>query len=866
MKGQNDNEMSAAGIHGGGSGKATIESWLSYHRLPFRPFLRSNLEKAIRYHETSKMGSSSSSLRKAITPFPAQECEILASSDEEDSEDEGPRPAKRRKTDTSNSTPALAPISSNRSMSSFSNPAQVAALTSVDHSVNEDLRKATRIPSRSQVNKIKPTDFYGAPSSNTGKQKTNSSVPKSKPSRFRIDSVLKLTEPPVDFEKLLRIRVASIVQRSVRGETEDESSQYSNIKCTLALLRILEDEASMEDVYRQPQTGRIRRTPEGRYNDTFPVYLPSFHIPSAVLFQDPDFDDSSDRLCSPNEFGKLRVQVSLEPYNANRKDWLPLKISSLPHNSLLARRISKGEARLTDVRQIVCEFPLLDWDSKQSTSQIELIYDGTRVETLASLKLDVKWSLPHHLNQKEEHVEAPRSPSPVPELAPELALPDPQSLQKADTTEPGSPFRAQRRGRANIPTYNLKALSAKAQGKKLRARWSKDSSGASVAATDTGENVTYTFSKSNVEAYGIKQIYLVAGFSCPVCYLDTKSLENLRLHFTTTHDRFTFHARPKSSFYVEFNKEARQSTTIHPLRTYQLGRATTLLDVEKYLSGTSSWEEAREGPQNNAWPDGLGRPETTNSPSPSPQNSRQSSPEMHDSDTEIKEDETSVPVPAYIRRLASLPVRNMKKYHVPNIHATDQRSIYNRDAADQVFYDLRTKRVLKPEEELPDSDDEKDESWLLHKRKWIINDYTDLTDAEKEYLIKWEEFIMLEKLSSMMHLQETVLRFVARNRVWFAEKKARKREWRKHVELFIVRDKLADQPLLSRCDQIFGQGKRELEARNSNVDYNSEINAKVGSQLGRNMRGATDCVCGDPTQDPDLIICGGEVGLFKYYQ
>ncbi|QSZ32679.1 hypothetical protein DSL72_002258 [Monilinia vaccinii-corymbosi] len=815
------------------------------------------------------MGSSSSFF-KPFTP-PQEEkrkTEILPSDeeDEEDEEDEDPRPAKRRKTTTTNSTSSLNHDSSEQSISSCSSLALSTATPSLDHSTSEESQKPTRISSRSQVKKIKPSDFYDATSSRLGESKTISPVPKSKPDLVRIDSVLKLTETPVDFQKLLRINVVGIIGNSSHGDDEgEESNQYSNIKCTLALLRVSEDD-SLVDIYRQPQTGRIRRIAVGHQNDTFPVYLPPFIVPSAVLCQDPNFDDSSDQPQRPNELGTYGVELLIEPYNAKRKDWLPLSVSSLPHNSHIVRKISNGEARFDDVRQIICKFMLFDHNSKQNTAQIELIYDGERVKTSASLKLDIQWSLPSHLNKEYESAEVSQFPTPVPELVSEIVLPRLQSPQKEGVIEPGSPSRAQRRGRTNVTTYNLKALSAKAQGKQLKARWNRENPGASARATDTGESVTYTFSKVNVEAYDIKQVHVVAGFSCPICGSDCKSMEILRLHFTTTHDRFKFHVRPKSSFYVEFNKEPIKSRRAHPLQTVQLGRVITLLDIEKYLSGDSSWAEVREGPQNNQWPNDLARSgiETlsSSSTSSSPQSSRQSSPEILNGDNELKEGESSVPVPAYIRRMASLRVRSKKKYYVPDIkNLQHPRSAYVSDVEDRVIYDLLTKRVLKPGEELVDSDDEKNETWLLHKRKWIINDYIDLTDDEKEYFIKWEEFILGERFTTnMSHLAETIMRFVARNRVWFAEKIARKKEWYKHMELLIVNDGLETQPLLSRCDQFFQQGKKELGAKSSTVSSSTpESRREVEGAPAKEMRGWNDCICGDPVQAPDQVVCAGKL-------
>ena len=843
-----DNEMSPAGINGGGIG---IENWLSNHRQPFRPFLRGNLEKAIRYREKFKMGSSYSSL-KVVTPPQKHEREILAS-DEEDDEDEDIRPAKRRKT----ANPDLAPPSthdlSSRSISSTSTVASIMEPSSLNHSTSEE-SPPSRLPTKSQVNKIKPTDFYG--------------LRRTRSDRVRIDSVLKLTKHPVDFQKLLRIQVASIIQNSSFEETDDgNTSQYSNIKCTLVLLRVSED-GSFTDIYRQPQTGRIRMVSEGRQNDIFPIYLPPFIIPSEVLSQDPNFDGSFDPLQAPNELGKYGVQFLIEPFRANRREWLPLSSSSLPHSSRLAKGIFKGELELTDVRQIRCEFLLFEWDSKRSTAEIELLYDGESIETSASLKLDIQWSLPSHLHKKEEHIEVPKLPTPVPELAPELSLAQILSPQKATTIDPESPSRGQRRIRANVPTYNLKALSAKAQGKKLRAHWARETSETPVTATDTRESVTYTVSKANAEAYNIKQTHVVAGFSCPICNLDTKSMEKLRLHFKTTHFRFTFHVRPKSSFFIEINKESRKSREIHPLQNLQLGQVNTLLDMEKYLSGDNSWAEDREGPLNNQWPDSevLARLNFKSASFPSPETSRQTSPEMSNGNHETKEGESATSVPGYIKRQARSPSRTKDKHYVPDSkHGPYPRSAYAPDLKDREFNDYRTRRVLKPGDELPDTDDENDESYLLHKRKWIINDYTDVKDDEKEYFIKWEEFIMAERLTNQSHLPETITRFVTRNRVWFAENKARKKEWRKQIELWVARDNLKVGSIMSYCEKMFERGKKELDEMNSTMNSKSKSTPDVEPVDAEPvMRGPHDCVCGHQVSvwQSNAIQCSGRVSLF----
>lgn len=151
---------------------------------------------------------------------------------------------------------------------------------------------------------------------------------------------------------------------------------------------------------------------------------------------------------------------------------------------------------------------------------------------------------------------------------------------------PGRSLRV--RGSTN---YNLKDLSAKAQGRAPRKR-GKNADG---KKTD-GERVLYRLPR---EAVPVKEV-VVDGFSCCICHAAHDSLAQLRAHlFSHAQYRFDLIVNPGKHFHqLDVHCVADGSGIMLRPKVYQLGRPTKPFDLDKYVEGDESWITSRLGPNN----------------------------------------------------------------------------------------------------------------------------------------------------------------------------------------------------------------------------------------------------------------------------
>lgn len=151
---------------------------------------------------------------------------------------------------------------------------------------------------------------------------------------------------------------------------------------------------------------------------------------------------------------------------------------------------------------------------------------------------------------------------------------------------PGRSLRV--RGSTN---YNLKDLSAKAQGRAPRKRI-KNAEGKKADS----ERVLYRLPK---EAIPVKEV-VVDGFSCCVCHAAHESLAQLRAHlFSHSQYRFEPSANTgKSGHQLDVYCVADNSGNVLRPKVYQLGRPTKPFDLDKYVEGDDSWITSRLGPSN----------------------------------------------------------------------------------------------------------------------------------------------------------------------------------------------------------------------------------------------------------------------------
>ncbi len=96
-----------------------------------------------------------------------------------------------------------------------------------------------------------------------------------------------------------------------------------------------------------------------------------------------------------------------------------------------------------------------------------------------------------------------------------------------------------------------------------------------------------------------------------------------------------------------------------------------------------------------------------------------------------------------------------------------------------------TKRVLQEGEMLSESDDEIDETWRQRRHRQTISALPGLTDAEKAFVVRWNEHVGTEEIQATRFLPEVLTRFTMTHRAWLVQKDVH-REFYKHVSRLLL--------------------------------------------------------------------------------
>lgn len=829
--------MSLATLKGEGNGAAIGRYELHYRKN--QPFLQRNVRLVLRF---LTMGSALSSLKPS--PGPRSRDEVAASSDEEDIDDI--RPAKRRKT---------GPFSSAATWSD----SEFDSRRPFGQVANE--RARAQRPS-SKIQAVQPSDFYGKypavlPLNGIPKRVEA----KSKSTKSSLNTIL----PPktAEFKRQLRLDITSIVRKPT---TEDESATFAKYhkapvdvqcKCSVALFGKNDDDPAApissqnyEEMFRKSSVCTLRTTlnEEGEVVREF-INLDPFIVSADEIFIDRKISASFDFA------EKYYVQIIIKP-SGFPKEWPPFDVASLTTSGFLDDDPSIESNPVTDLLQmgkatnnnvhLTCKTTsLLDPERQNRSVDLKLSYGNMRQNICYGLRLIMKWSLPtpfSDLPTRNIKIEPETPPAKI-VSATSISEQVPASLlarKGGDVSAPNSPAdsRAQRR-RANVPTYNLKTLSTLQQGKSPRVHKNRDfrSNSAQERPDDAdGITVTYTFGKADAAELGVKRETTVVGLACPFCQCQHRSVDDLRLHFHMVHGGYKLSLRrsspPRLGFFVELAKQCLRpspSPFMEPSRTLQLSKPRTLFDLDRFLNGDICWVKSRQGPQHNTWPDHFQDRVHESSLSSSPRDSRHSSPNTSNDTDDLMD-------PEYDHE--KLSIRPRKKFYVPK--------------TSKPLYDTITKQVLEPGQEIPSSDDEKDEGWLHQKHRDIILDFTDVTDDEKDYIIRWNPFIMEEHLTCEAYLPDAILRFVEANKFWFAQKMSRKGEFLKSMETFMMRGVVPEKCFQKCIDILRAAEKMERSKEKGVIEDERPVSPAK-------LRGMLDCECGEHTQPSDRVICRGQV-------
>lgn len=670
---------------------------------------------------------------------------------------------------------------------------------------------ASKSNHRSKGPTVSPSKFY-APSSIS-----------KKPVSF-----LENLQDPVDFRKALRIDVTSILSGS--DGPDDNISCPLNIKCRLsiALFPIITVPAQGDvprmvqqaaELLRKTQTGRLEITHEHGVLKRKLIMEPIVFSAQEMFVNRTKDGRGRSNMDGPYSVCDLadnyRIQITLEHYG-QRKDWPPLELPDYIENERIRKDlVFYGQS------------PILVGPQRQKRQiPIFFYYNEEKMSSSYTFDAQIQWSLPNRL------------PSLTKKLQSRALLEDEsktdltkQAAQDVETTEKNSLGRATRKH--VVPSYNLKTLSAQAQGKSPRKPRSGVRSDNAVATTESGPEVTFSFARKDSLSNGIKQQYSFHGLTCPFCHASNRTIDMLRLHLHNEHDKFKFslrHSEPvKMVYHVDIVKP-RQAAVGADARTFQLGKPSSLFNLEKYLNGDDSWMRSREGLETNHWPAHLMAARQTSS-SGSSRPSRYSSPNTN------RSNDDSIDIAMIDKSLSRLDIPGSR----PRLLVPKTKK--------PLFHTI-TKQVLNPGDELPDSDDETSEEWFLQKHRDLTNDFEDVTEGEKEYTHQWAPFAM----KSTLPLPELITSFVETYQDWFAESSTRRKWLTVHVGTLIQRGVVTENFMFEHLKVI-----RKAEARRKQMGLRDAEITAVDDGSRQRQRGIDECICCEHVSLVDRLVCVGVV-------
>jgi len=186
------------------------------------------------------------------------------------------------------------------------------------------------------------------------------------------------------------------------------------------------------------------------------------------------------------------------------------------------------------------------------------------------------------------------------------------------------------------------------------------------------------------------------------------------------------------------------------------------------------------------------------------------------------------------------------------------------DIPQPLFHPVSRAR-LKTGQEVPQN--APDNTWLIHKHRESIGDFSDVTAAEKEYIWEWDGFVLREGVTSAAYFPKTWLRFVKDKASWLAGAEQRIRELAKHVSVLQARNALDDEDLRQAFRYINeARAKRPQTAVDGQTEATSlsakDKSAKQSPRTSQICRNANGCViCQLPVQGPRLLLCCNKVSF-----
>ncbi|KAF2016495.1 hypothetical protein BU24DRAFT_202877 [Aaosphaeria arxii CBS 175.79] len=165
------------------------------------------------------------------------------------------------------------------------------------------------------------------------------------------------------------------------------------------------------------------------------------------------------------------------------------------------------------------------------------------------------------------------------------------------------------------------------------------------------------------------------------------------------------------------------------------------------------------------------------------------------------------------------PVRSKKKYKVPPA------------PAGTTFFRSRSKRILKTDEEISESEDDIDTDWLRLKTEAEITRNRNIPEAAKRFLKGWNAYLQAERPQSDLHFRDTLIRFAHFKGPWM-QKEGLIGDFATLIQelrdLEIITSHIHNAAMTLATDVRQNHGPRRRTRKSSNLDYEGDIEMLPG--------------------------------------
>ena len=178
---------------------------------------------------------------------------------------------------------------------------------------------------------------------------------------------------------------------------------------------------------------------------------------------------------------------------------------------------------------------------------------------------------------------------------------------------------------------------------------------------------------------------------------------------------------------------------------------------------------------------------------------------------------------------------------------------------EQPLFHPLSKARLRPGDPVPT--DKLDNGWLIHKHLQSLDDFTDLTPQEVEYLKTWDEFILNENITSSAYLPRAWVKFTEKQATWLVSHPRRMIEYSKHVSALFVREILDNDTIWKAMGYLnIARELPRLVVEDFEDKPRGEQNeAKPANNVRLSASGCT--ICRLPVFPPRLLICSNRVSF-----